>query len=354
MSDTGETPALTPHTNKFYGAPVCSDNFLSYLISVLPAQLFISSICILYLLLCLGSLVKLSTCPIKIFFVSLRSIMYAIAIILLGIAMVLQVLVGNISIRLFAMPMNIILLIGLLCAIGFTPSDPKNKVSKAFTDYGTRQGAVFCFALGVAAMLLLALLPQYYATANWTFPVVIILLLYSLGLAIRRRLLTFCIGHQRRNIAFLITHTGLFLALAAGCFGAADSYTLHQLSYIGQPSAEAVQETENNATGLAAYTLPFSITTDDFIIETEDGETTAYKAILTLTNADSVSTVVTTATNRPVYYHGYHIYLSSYDRQLAGQTAYVVLDITKQPWQWLMLTGILLLLFGLCTYILKE
>ena len=168
MSDTGETPALKPYTNKFYGDPVCSDNFLSYLIRVLPAQLFISSTSHLLNLYSVFAplswfhckIVQLSNCPIKIFFVSLRGIMYAIAIILLGIAMVLQVLVGNIPIRLFAMPMNIILLIGLLCAIGFTPSDPKNKVSKAFADYGTRQGAVFCFALGVAAMLLLALLPK--------------------------------------------------------------------------------------------------------------------------------------------------------------------------------------------------
>ena len=238
---------------------------------------------------------------------------------------------------------------------------------------------------------------------TWTMYVIVLLLLFSLGLAIAHKVqktaskaLCLPTRKERRQLwlgkmPFLLLHAGMFLVLFGGFFGAPDREDGQVLLEYGVPTHTAYQ-----ANG-EMLPLPFEMQIDTFYIDYyADGRspkqfTTRFtireigknmdKGVRTLsdegarikderlnsadsetseTNVISPSSFIlhpssqatlTTAVNHPCSYHGYHFYQSNYD-PVRGE--YSVLKVVRDPWIAVVWIGIALQTIGACWQMTRQ
>lgn len=95
-------------------------------------------------------------------------------------------------------------------------------------------------------------------TSHWAFLLILFVFLISLGLITFKRILNF----KLNNIAFILNHLGLFIALSAGILGAGDTQRLNIELEEGNPNWKAY----NNKTK-EYVELDFAIYLKDFIVE---------------------------------------------------------------------------------------
>ena len=280
--------------------------------------------------------------------------MYILTIIILIIAAILQLILGNIPIHLFYFPINAILLIALVLGIVMLPTQPKNRLAVAMTQFGTKKGALTTITILLLNVIVLGLAPQYYSPSSWLFVASMILLLLSLGLTIKKRILSGIKLKTWRDTAFVLAHVGLWIALTAGLFGVADSVSLRLKAFMNVPTNRAVL-TQTDKDGIHhPYILPFNITANTFTIDKADGHPIRYSASITTLTQDSTASDLVTRTNAPASYKGYDIYLTDYDASHEDKPEFIVLEITRQPWRYITLTGILMLILGCITYALFK
>ena len=261
---------------------------------------------------------------------------------------------------------------------------------------------------------------------SWAMYVIVVLLLFSLGLAICHKIqktyskaLSLHTSKERlrlwlRKMPFLLLHTGAFLVLFGGFFGAPDKEDGQVLLEYGKPTHIAYQ-----ANG-EMLPLPFDVQIDTFYIDyyadgrspkqfttrftirkigetmdegarmlsdegarikderlnSADSETSETKVIspssfiLHPSSQESPSSCVlapssqqagtpahpgkatlTTAVNHPCSWRGYHFYQSNYD-PLRGE--YSVLKVVRDPWIGFVWVGIVLLTIGACWQMTKQ
>ena len=243
---------------------------------------------------------------------------------------------------------------------------------------------------------------------SWTMYVIVVLLLFSLGLAITHKVQktaskALCLPTRKeraqlwlRKMPFLLLHSGAFLVLFGGFFGAPDKEDGQVLLEYGKPTHIAYQ-----ANG-EMLPLPFDIQIDTFYINYypdgrspkqfttrftihEIGETVdegakikderqnssdyAYSEskvispssfILHPSSQESPSSFIlhpssqatlTTAVNHPCAWRGYHFYQSNYD-PLRGE--YSVLKVVRDPWIGFVWVGIVLLTVGACWQMTRQ
>ena len=243
---------------------------------------------------------------------------------------------------------------------------------------------------------------------SWAMYIIVLLLLFSLGLAIVHKLQktaskALCLPTRKeriqlwlRKMPFLLLHAGIFLVLFGGFFGAPDKEDGQVLLEYGKPTHIAYQ-----ANG-EMLPLPFDIQIDTFYISYypdgrspkqfttrftihEIGETVdegtkikderqnssdyAYSEskvispssfILHPSSQESPSSCVlhpssqatlTTAVNHPCAWRGYHFYQSNYD-PLRGE--YSVLKVVRDPWIGFVWVGIALLAIGACWQMARQ
>ena len=134
---------------------------------------------------------------------------------------------------------------------------------------------------------------------------------------------------------FCLTHIGLLLALGAGFWGAPDREQLRTPVH-PCPSNEAF--TMQGEPRRLSYTLELK----DFSIEhSEDGTPTHYEAQLMVDD-----TMVTLKVNHPYARTiSEKIYLVSFSTSPSGER-YAIVEIVSEPWQWLSVIGILMLIAG--------
>ena len=163
---------------------------------------------------------------------------------------------------------------------------------------------------------------------HWTFITVIVIVLMALGLASVN-------DFTHKSISAFLSHSGLFLVLLGGLFGAPDSTNAFMKVYTGGCDEHIAFD----ASGYAVP-LPFSVSLEDFNIDCyEDG--TSPKQYTSALSIDG--RITQTSVNHPCRHKGYRIYQSGYDLD-SGH--YSVLKIVRDPWLPVVALGALMLLLG--------
>lgn len=136
---------------------------------------------------------------------------------------------------------------------------------------------------------------------------------------------------------FILNHLGLWLALFAGFFGSSDVQTLRIPLYTGQPGREAYSMDGK------AYYLDYELELYSFNTEYyPNGMPSRFAADVRIGNRRTTLEV-----NHPHCYRlGEDIYLTGYDTRNMGNTRYCILQIVRQPWKYVMVVGILMMLTG--------
>lgn len=168
---------------------------------------------------------------------------------------------------------------------------------------------------------------------SWIFIAILFLLLSNLAMVVIH---TFYhrVPTKKR---FLLNHLGLWLALFAGFFGSSDVQTLQIPLYAGQPGREAY-----NMDGKAYY-LDYELELYSFNTEYyPNGMPSRFAADVRIGEQRTTLEV-----NHPHNYRlGEDIYLTGYDTRNVGNTRYCILQIVRQPWKYVIVTGILMMLAG--------
>jgi cytochrome c biogenesis protein ResB len=174
-------------------------------------------------------------------------------------------------------------------------------------------------------------LQRHPAVMSYPFVVAVLYVLTQLTMVIMR---------GWRNAAgvrwrFVCNHVGLWLAVMAGFWGAADNDILRTMVVAEQPSREAYY-VDGRMT-----LLQYEMQLVDFRAEYFDnGTPSSYEADVAIDGR-----VVTLSVNNP-YARTWSedIYLVGYEPH--GQSVACVVQVVRQPWKWPMAAGIVLLIVG--------
>lgn len=289
----------------------------------------------------------LKKCP------ALSSVPVAYSMLLL-LATVLQLVLGNITPTYFAFPANILLGAIMCYALWY------NRKKGWLQQCATLQTTLLVFALMAVVGLIMGLYPQlamhdlqyqntisgrlglYQFTTSWIFIISLLLFLWTLGAVTVRRLNVF----NKRNVSFFLSHFGLWLAVFAGVFGSSDMYKVKIAAYRDRVSQQAYEASGN------AFHLPYQVSLNQFQIDysTPDSVTGKqfvenYAAVITLVKGEEQQEFLVRV-NHPVTFCGDKIYLSGYDVRAGEDTRYCILQVVHQPWAPLIFFGIILMLGG--------
>jgi hypothetical protein len=238
------------------------------------------------------------------------------------LSLVLDVTVGNFPYHIFAFPLNILTLILWLVII---VRAYRNRTSSRIAEFMLSRSATW-LSLSIMALTGIVLgLQRVPASTSWCVVMGLLFVLTHLAFVILR-------GWRNNagiRLRFILTHVGLWLALGAGFFGAPDREQMRVAI-------------DSNATN-QAYTmagavriLPYELRLESLTIEPMNYEARA--AI----NDEIVSLRV----NHPYNYTlSQKIYLASVSDANAG-AEYAIIEIVDEPWQWLSMVGIVMLILG--------
>lgn len=243
------------------------------------------------------------------------------------LALILDVTVGNFLYHIFCFPLNILVIALWLMVI---VRAYRNAQKSSFAKFMLSRGATW-LALSIMAVVSVVLgLQRVPASTSWCVVAAILFVLTHLSFVILRG------WRNNRGVRwrFILTHAGLWLALGAGFWGAPDREQLRM----------AVGATPTNE----AYTmkgtlsiLPYEIALEKLIVERNDqGVATHYEARVRVED-ESVVLRVNHPYNRTL---SQKIYLASVKGAAEGDVA--ILEIVNEPWQWLSMAGIVMLILG--------
>lgn len=256
---------------------------------------------------------------------------YSLTSVLLIVAMavlswLLEVIVPF-SAEFFAFPLNLVLLVLWMWGIfELHRAGGRSIITRYLL---SRQATVTSVTLLAAACMAMGL-QRNSATESYLFLFVIFFVITQLSLVTLRG------WRDRLGIrwTFLCCHLGLLLALVAGFWGASDTRVMR---------AELAAEKVNTALceDGKVVQLDYALHLTDFNVDYfENGVPSHYEATL-----DIDGKVVTLAVNHPhKVAFGEHIYLTSFDNREDGMCC--IVQIVRQPWRGVMVTGILMLIAG--------
>lgn len=264
-------------------------------------------------------------------------------------AVILQMAAGNFPLSFFAFPLNaIVAFIWLFLLWRLYKEGGKLPFTRFLLSSNT---SVLSILLLIGGSLVIGLFPQlsdreaadmpgifaalgcYNFMTSWIFIAILFLLLSNLGMVIIHA----CYHRMQAKKRFLLNHVGLWLALFAGFFGSSDVQTLRVLLYPDTPTREAY-----DMNGLVYY-LDYELELYQFEMEYySNGVPSRFLAKIRAGNETSVIEV-----NHPYSYRlGEDIYLSGYDTKRADASGYCILQIVRQPWKYVIVAGICLMLTG--------
>lgn len=190
-----------------------------------------------------------------------------------------------------------------------------------------------CLLLGLTAAYVVAggLLPALADfSSSWPFVTLLSALEMHLALVIIHRLRSF---NFRRDLAFILVHAGLWLALFSGMAGAADTRKTDIFVTV-QPA------------GRSPRLLSFDIDRNP-----ADGSPIQYSATVVM-DGDTIGVAVNSPYSASI---ADDIYLVDFDTDMAtGEVTYCVLQNVHQPWKYPLLAGIVMLLTGTLALTLRK
>lgn len=228
---------------------------------------------------------------------------------------------------LFESPLSIILAVSLLllsALIGI--SKRPNKVISGKNGKGIASTALFVSAIIVAIEGTFNFCSEIHRSIP--FIIIVAFMLVFLGSSIVENIAA------RKFSPVIIAHTGLFLMISGGFFGAPD----HSDSQI-LVTTEVAENTSYTTKG-EIVPLPFKIRLKEFQIEYyEDGKSPKqYKSTLEIDGKE-----FSTQVNSPCRYRGYLLLQADYDH-IDGK--YSILRVVKDPWLPIVFIGMALMALG--------
>lgn len=278
-----------------------------------------------------------------------KSMRYIYTTVYISLAVAMQLLTGNFPVSFLAFPLNIIFAAIWLFILWILYKEYKSSVLTRFLC--SSQTSALSIGLFISGCLVIGLFPQlsdatakthggilaslgcYNFMTSWIFIAILFLLLSNLGM------ITIHAFQHRKEARwrFILNHTGLWLALFAGFFGSSDTQTLRIPIYKDEPAREAF-----DMNGAAHY-LDYEIELDSFAVEYyPNGRPSRFAANVRLGNEHALLEV-----NHPYAYRlGEDVYLTGYDVMKGNDSEYCILQVVKQPWKYVIVAGILMMLAG--------
>ncbi len=182
------------------------------------------------------------------------------------------------------------------------------------------------------------------------FAVAMLLLLTNLGLATLRKVRML----GPKAWFFSLNHAGLWIALAAGIFGAGDVIRARMVLIEGQAEAMVVDHA-----GRHGY-LPFGLFLERFYVEHYDesfgapGAARRFVAEATVLYPDQRVENVVIVVNKPLRRSGWTLYLTNYELSPGGTTDQCVIEAVRDPWLPVVYAGIFLMLAGAAAMLFRS
>ena len=253
-----------------------------------------------------------------------------IVIAMVATALLLQSFIGDFPLDIFAFPLNIVVIALWLAIVGVTYKNRNGlKVAQSLL---SMRATWLSLGSMVATGIYLGL-ERVPSSTSWLVVVAILFTLTHLLLITMRGWRT----PKGIRWRFTLLHVGLIIALGAGFWGAPDREQLRMALKENRP-VEKAYHTDGTATR-----IDHKITLCDLeATYTESGAPTYFAATIEVEGACHTISV-----NHPYNKTlSEKIYLVSIGNDPMDGTPYCVVEIVHEPWQWLSLTGIVMLLAG--------
>lgn len=244
------------------------------------------------------------------------------------VAIALQLTVGNFPVDVFRFPINILsaaLWLALLSIVY------RQRATSSLSRFMLSPSATWLsFAVAACVSIYLGL-ERNPSSDSWPVVVALLFILSHLALIILR-------GWRNSGgirWRFTILHLGLLIALGSGFWGTPDREQI-RIAVDSHPSNEAYY------TDGTPHFLSYTLRLADYDIEyATNGTPEHYMAEVAID--DNIATI---SVNHPyALTWSEKLYLISFGQKTAGAT-YCIVEIVREPWQWLTTTGITMLIVG--------
>lgn len=253
----------------------------------------------------------------------------AVVVAVVAVALiVMEVSVGSFPCDIFRFPVNILAMALWLALLGIVY---KQRATSPVARFMLSRRAVWLSFTLVAGVGIALGLERKPSSDAWVVVAAILFILSHLVLITLRGWRT----AQGVRWRFTLLHLGLILALGAGFWGAPDREQL-RIAIDREPNDEAYTMSG------ARRILDYELTLEDYDIRLDDsGMPRHYEAVVGIDGESHAIRV-----NHP-YARSWQekIYLISIGEGTSGEV-YCIVEIVREPWQWLSMAGIVMLIAG--------
>lgn len=256
----------------------------------------------------------------------------------------LQVALDPIRWELLAWPVNLIVLILLLAAIGVMFALRRRVY--AFQWMMHSGAAVPCLVYAAALTMIMGLTPQVrmggvpwlsQMLRFWPFVLIWTWMMIISALAALNHLLRWKV----KEIPFILNHLGVVIAIVSATLGSADTQNLRLTSFTGEPEWRAVDEAGAlHEPGLAIELHKFTLE------EYDDGSPKRFASDITVITEDGKSVRGTVEVNKPLKVNGWKIYQYGYDVKSGAESPYSTFQLVRDPWILWVYIGIFMMIAG--------
>ena len=263
---------------------------------------------------------------------------------LLFVGLMLQVAMGPIRWELFAWPVNLIVLVLLLAAIGIMFL-LRRKVY-AFEWLMHAGAAVPCLVYAATLTILMGLLPQVRTGGMpwlsqmlrfWPFVLIWTWMMVISALAALNHIFRWKV----KEIPFILNHMGVVVAIVAATLGNADIRSLQMTVFTDEPEWRAVDDAGTiHEPGLAIELHRFTME------EYADGTPKRFASDISVYTIDGKTVQGTVEVNKPLKVNGWKIYQYGYDVRMGPKSTYSVFQLVRDPWIFWVYLGIFMMIAG--------
>ncbi len=266
--------------------------------------------------------------------------------------LMLEVTVGAVAWDDFHWPVNGIVLTGFLLIICILFFLRKSVYAFRFLTSYTAAIPALCYAV-----LLTIVMGMTRQTVNgtwinnmltfWPFVLIYVYIAVMLGLLVLQRISQLRQRHGIRDVAFLLNHFGLFLALTTATLGNADMQRVKMITVVGEPEWRVLTQDQQ------VVELPLAIELKRFVMETyDDGSPKRFASDIQILTQSGKNITTTVDVNKPAEVDGWKIYQYGYDQQMGAMSQTSIFELVRDPWLPAVYTGIYMMLAGaLCLFV---
>ncbi|MGN0213378.1 MAG: cytochrome c biogenesis protein ResB [Muribaculaceae bacterium] len=250
-------------------------------------------------------------------------------------SVVMQLLFGNVDVSFFSFPIDLVLGVAGVALLLVFEREWGSK--KFMIEFRSARMAYILLALVACACVAGGLIPAFAQfTTSVPFVALLVALLAHLTLVLINRLRRFSF---RRDGAFVSVHLGILIALYGGMAGSADTRQMNVLLGCGEDVSTAY-----DAKG-CTYPLGYTLRMLKFEIERSEADNSPvqYRATLLVDGKPcelAVNSPYAKSFGEDIYLMNYHL------NNQGSDVACCVVQIVREPWKYVMLAGIVLLLVG--------